>query len=60
MNKKLEDFEKVLSNKYDNDSFVGFVKEFFNDVKLVAPTFFNTNVGSNFFYYVQGYYHIGN
>lgn len=59
MNRKLEIFEKVLTNPFDNDQFVGFVREFLNNVELVAPTKYNKEY-SNFSFYVDGYYHIGN
>lgn len=56
---KLDIFEKVLTNPFDNDQFVGFVREFLNNVELVAPTKYNKEY-SNFSFYVDGYYHIGN
>lgn len=59
MNRKLDIFEKVLTNPFDNDQFVGFVREFLNNVELVAPTRYNKEY-SNFSFYVDGYYHIGN
>lgn len=59
MNRKLEIFEKILTNPFDNDQFVGFVREFLNNVELVAPTKYNKEY-SNFSFYVDGYYHIGN
>lgn len=59
MNRKLEIFEKVLTNPFDNDQFVGFVRELLNNVELVAPTKYNKEY-SNFSFYVDGYYHIGN
>ena len=59
MNRKLDIFEKVLTNPFDNDQFVGFVREFLNNVELVAPTKYNKEY-SNFSFYVDGYYHIGN
>lgn len=59
MNRKSEIFEQVLTSPFDNDTFVGFVKEFLNDIQLVAPTNYNKEY-SNFSFYVDGYYHIGN
>lgn len=60
MSRKSDIFEQVLSNPYNNDAFVGFVRELLNNVEMVAPTSFQKRVNSNFFYYVEGYYHIGN
>ena len=37
MSRKQEIFEKVLKNKYVHDEFVGFTREFLNDIQLVAP-----------------------
>ncbi len=59
MNRKLDIFENVLTNPFDNDQFVGFVREFLNNVELVAPKKYNKEY-SNFSFYVDGYYHIGN
>ena len=59
MNRKLEIFESVLTSPFHNDSFVGFVREFLNTVELIAPTKYNKEY-SNFSFYVDGYYHIGN
>lgn len=59
MNRKLEIFEGVLTSPFNNDSFVGFVREFLNNVELIAPTRYNKEY-SNFSFYVDGYYHIGN
>ena len=59
MNRKLEIFESVLTSPFSNDSFVGFVREFLNNVELIAPTKYNKEY-SNFSFYVDGYYHIGN
>lgn len=59
MNRKSEIFEQVLTSPFDNDTFVGFVKEFLNNIQLVAPKNYN-KVYSNFSFYVDGYYHIGN
>lgn len=59
MNRKSEIFEHVLTGPFDNDTFVGFVKEFLNNIQLVAPTNYNKEY-SNFSFYVDGYYHIGN
>lgn len=41
MNRKSEIFEQVLTSPFDNDTFVGFVKEFLNNIQLVAPTNYN-------------------
>lgn len=59
MNRKSEIFEQVLTSPFDNDTFVGFVKEFLNNIQLVAPTNYNKEY-SNYSFYVDGYYHIGN
>lgn len=59
MSRKLEIFESVLTSPFNNDSFVGFVREFLNNVELIAPTRYNKEY-SNFSFYVDGYYHIGN
>lgn len=59
MNRKLEIFESVLTSPFNNSSFVGFVREFLNNVELIAPTKYNKEY-SNFSFYVDGYYHIGN
>lgn len=59
MSRKSEMFEKVLTEPYDNGIFVNFIREFLNNVELVAPTAFK-KVYNNFSYYVEGYYHIGN
>lgn len=59
MNRKLEIFESVLTSPFNNDSFVGFVREFLNNVELIATTKYNKEY-SNFSFYVDGYYHIGN
>lgn len=59
MSRKQEIFEKVLKNKYVHDEFVGFTREFLNDIQLVAPNTYNKEY-SNFSFYVEGYYHIGN
>lgn len=52
-------FESVLSNPYNHSSFVDFVREFLNDVELIAPDL-KKGVSPHFYYYVDGYYHIGN
>lgn len=59
MSRKKDIFEKVLTNAYNSDAFVGFIQELLNDIELVAPTTYN-KVYNNFSYYVDGYYHIGN
>ena len=59
MNRKSEIFEQVLTSPFDNDTFVGFVKEFLNDIQLIAPDVYNKEC-SNFSFYVDGYSHIGN
>ena len=59
MIRKQEIFEKVLKNKYVHDEFIGFTREFLNDIQLVAPNTYNKEY-SNFSFYVAGYYHIGN
>lgn len=38
MNRKLEIFENVLTRPFNNDDFVGFVRELLNNVELVAGT----------------------
>lgn len=59
MNRKQEIFQSVLINPYNNDSFVAFVRELLNNVEMVAPNRY-VEVRSNFSFYVNGYYHIGN
>lgn len=59
MSRKDEIFEQVLTQSFDNNAFVGFVREFLNDVELVAPTKYIKEY-SNFSFYVNGYYHIAN
>ncbi|MEG1294355.1 MAG: hypothetical protein RSD33_09195, partial [Clostridium sp.] len=59
MSRKSDVFESVLTNPYKHESFIDFVREFLNDVTLVAPTQYK-KVFNNFSYYVDGYYHIGN
>lgn len=59
MNRKQEIFQTVLTNPYNNDNFIGFVREFLNNVEMVAPNRY-VEVRSNFSFYVNGYYHIGN
>lgn len=59
MSRKSEIFETVLMGAYDNNVFVNFVREFLNDMELIAPSVYN-KVFNNFSYYVDGYYHIGN
>ena len=55
----MEIFESVLTSPFNNGSFVGFAREFLNNVELIAPTKYNKEY-SNFSFYVDGYYHIGN
>lgn len=59
MGRKQEIFQTVLTNPYNNDNFVGFVREFLNNIEMVAPNRY-VEVRSNFSFYVNGYYHIGN
>lgn len=59
MSRKTDIFEAVLTNPYNHNSFVDFVREFLNDMDIVAPTQYK-KVYNNFSYYVDGYYHIGN
>lgn len=59
MDRKLEIFENVLTNSFSNDLFTNFVREFLNNLEMVAPTRYNKEY-SNFSFYVDGYYHIGN
>ncbi len=59
MNRKQEIFQAVLTNPYNNDNFVAFVRELLNNVEMVAPNRY-VEVRSNFSFYVNGYYHIGN
>lgn len=59
MSRKTDIFEAVLTNPYDHSSFVDFVREFLNDMDMVAPTQYK-KIFNNFSYYVDGYYHIGN
>ena len=59
MSRKEEIFKSVLTNPYSNESFIGFVKELLNNVEMIAPNKY-VEVRSNFSFYVNGYYHIGN
>lgn len=59
MSRKTDIFEAVLTNPYNHSSFVDFVREFLNDMEMVAPTQYK-KIYNNFSYYVDGYYHIGN
>lgn len=59
MSRKSDIFESVLVNPYKHDVFVDFVREFLNGVDMINPTQYK-KVYSNFSYYVDGYYHIGN
>ncbi len=59
MSRKQEIFENVLKKAYVHEDYVGFTREFLNDIQLVAPTKYNREF-SNFSFYVDGYYHIGN
>lgn len=59
MSRKTDIFEAVLTNPYNHNSFVDFVREFLNDMDIVAPTQYK-KVYNNFSYYVDGYFHIGN
>ena len=59
MSRKQEIFQAVLTSPYNNDNFVAFVREFLNNVEMVAPNRY-VEVRSNFSFYVNGYYHIGN
>lgn len=59
MSRKEDIFKSVLTNPYNNDNFVGFAKEFLNNVELVAPNRYVKEY-SNFQTFVNGYFHIGN
>ena len=59
MSRKTDIFEAVLTNPCNHNSFVDFVREFLNDMDIVAPTQYK-KVYNNFSYYVDGYFHIGN
>ena len=59
MSRKTDIFEEILTNPYNHSSFVDFVREFLNDMEMVAPTQYK-KIYNNFSYYVDGYYHIGN
>ncbi len=59
MSRKTDTFEAVLTKPYNHSSFVDFVREFLNDMDMVAPTQYK-KIYNNFSYYVDGYYHIGN
>lgn len=59
MSRKSDIFETVLVNPYRHNVFVDFIREFLNNVDMVAPTQYK-KVYNNFSYYVDGYYHIGN
>ena len=60
MSRKLEIFEDILTNAYDNDKFVAFMQEFLSNMELIAPKAYIQKISANFMYYVAGYYHIGN
>ena len=51
MNRKLEIFESVLTSPFNNDSFVGFVREFLNNVdnynEKTIGNIIGTNLGIN-------------
>ena len=38
MSRKTDIFEAVLTNPYNHNSFLDFVREFLNDMDIVAPT----------------------
>lgn len=59
MSRKTDIFETVLTSPYNHSSFVDFIREFLNDMDIVAPTQYK-KIYNNFSYYVDGYYHIGN
>lgn len=59
MSRKTDIFEAVLTSPYNHSSFVDFVREFLNDMEMVAPAQYK-KIYNNFSYYVDGYYHIGN
>ena len=59
MSRKTDIFEAVLTSPYNHSSFIDFVREFLNDMDMVAPTQYK-KIYNNFSYYVDGYYHIGN
>lgn len=59
MSRKTDIFEAVLTSAYNHSSFIDFVREFLNDMDMVAPTQYK-KIYNNFSYYVDGYYHIGN
>lgn len=46
MNRKSEIFEQVLTSPFDNDTFVGFVKEFLNNLSLIFPMAFMCDLSS--------------
>ena len=50
MSRKQEIFQAVLTNPYNNDNFVAFVREFLNNVEMVAPNRY-VEVRSNFSFY---------
>lgn len=53
-----KNFEKVLSSAYDHNTFINFLREFLNDVKLVQPDRYQKVYGT-FANSIRGYYHIG-
>lgn len=53
-----KNFEKVLSSAYDHDTFINFLREFLNDVKLVQPDRY-LKVYGTYANSISGYYHIG-
>lgn len=60
MSRKQEIFQIVLTSPYNNDNFVGFVREFLNNVEMIAPNHYNVLEYNHFQNFVHGYYHIGN
>lgn len=60
MARKIEKFEEFLSDKFDNEKFVEFIREFLNDVEIVNPYRINAEYNSAFSFYVAGYNHIAN
>ena len=59
MSKKSDDFKDIIESEFNTKKFTLFSKEFFNDIKIISSEKYNEE-RSNFSYYVDGYYHIGN
>ena len=56
---KRETFEDVLSKEFDINKFTDFVKEMLTGIRIIAPKPLRPVNDSTFFYYVEGYSHVG-